>query len=267
MNAQAALLSPIEQPARTATQALQWQWARHQDEVREAQRLRHQVFVQELGARLSPIAGTLAGHDADVFDAHCEHLLVRTTAPDGGPGEVVACYRMLSANGAKRVGGFYADTEFDLTRLRGERHRMAELGRACVHPNFRRGSALLMMWGAIAQRAQQQGLDLLIGCASVPARDGGAQAWGLWNTLVPTHLAPIDQQVRPRIPLHPAPVSREPATLPPLLRGYLNAGARLLGAPAWDADFRCADFPLLLPLARLPASYRKRFFGPELMAA
>ncbi len=260
MNAQAALLSPRE-PARSAPQALQWSWARHQDEVREAQRLRHQVFAQELGARLQPIVGTPAGIDADVFDAHCEHLLVRDTAADGGRGEVVACYRLLSTTGAQRVGGFYADTEFDLTRLRGERHRMAELGRACVHPAYRRGAALLMMWGAIAQRAQQQGLDLLIGCASVPARDGGAQAWGLWNALVPAHLAPIDQQVRPRIPLHPAPVSQQVAAMPPLLRGYLNAGASLLGAPAWDADFRCADFPLLLPLAKLPSSYKRRFFG------
>jgi putative hemolysin len=225
-------------------------WARHQDEVRAAQRLRYDVFVGELSARLNPPAGTPAGHDADVFDAHCEHLLLRATAPDGSPGEVVGCYRLLSASSAQRVGGFYADTEFDLTRLRTERHRMAELGRACVHPSHRHGPAILMMWGAVLQRTQALGLDLLLGSASVPVRGGGAQAWALWNALVPEHLAPIQWQVRPRTPLHPAPVGA---------RGYLRANAQLLGAPSWDPDFRCADFPLMLALKNLPVSYRRRF--------
>ena len=48
---------------------------------------------------------------------------------------------------------------------------------------------------------------------------------------------------------------------PALLRGYLKANAKLLGAPAWDGDFRCADFPLLVKLGELPASYRRRFLG------
>ena len=40
-------------------------WARHQDEVRQAQRLRFDVFAREMGARLnSPVAG----HDVDLFD-------------------------------------------------------------------------------------------------------------------------------------------------------------------------------------------------------
>lgn len=255
------------QPARPArpTQPAQpvrlvCQWAQHLDEVREAQRLRHRVFAQELGARLQPPPGTPAGHDADLFDPHCEHLLVRESHDDG-LGEVVACYRLLSAGGARQVGGYYSETEFDLTRLRQHRHRLGELGRACVAPAYRRGTAVLVMWGAIAQRMQQLNLDLLMGSASVDARDGGMTAWSLWNALVPTHLAPIEWQVRPRQPLAPARLCADLPAVPPLLRAYLGAGAELLGAPAWDADFRCADFPLLLDLNRLPTSYRRRFLG------
>lgn len=240
---------------------LQVHWAQHQDELREAQRLRYEVFAQELGARLRPPPGTPAGHDADLFDAHCEHLLLRAENPDGSAGPVVACYRLLSAAAARRLGGMYADSEFDLTRLRHERHRMAEMGRACVAPEYRRGPALLLMWGAIADYLQRQKLDLLIGCASVPARDGGSQAWTLWNQLAPQHLAPIEWQVRPRDPLHPAPAHAGAMETPPLLRGYLKANAKLLGAPAWDGEFRCADFPLLLRLADLPSSYRRRFLA------
>lgn len=227
--------------------------------LREAQRLRHQVFAQELGARLTPPPGTPCGHDADLFDAHCEHLLLREVGPDGEVGAVVACYRLLTAEAAQRIGGFYCEQLFDLTRLRGQRQRMGELGRACVAPAYRRGAAVLLMWGAIAERCRQLGLDLLLGSASVPARDGGSTAWALWNQLAPRHLAPIEWQTRSRQPLAPAGLRSEAPELPPLLRAYLNANARLLGAPAWDPDFRCADFPLLLALQDLPDSYRRRF--------
>ncbi len=237
-------------------------WARHQDDLRAAQRLRHQVFAQEFGARLRPPPGTPAGHDADLFDAHCEHLLLRERidhGDDGELGDVVACYRLLTPAAARRVGGLYAETEFDLTRLRLQRHRIAELGRACVAPQHRRGAALLMLWGGIVEFLKREKLDLALGCASVDARDGGQRAWALWNQIAPAHLAPIDWQVRPRTPLHPARAHPGPVETPPLLRGYLKANAKLLGAPAWDGDFRSADFPLLLRLAEMPASYQRRF--------
>lgn len=246
---------------RLAPARLHMSWARHEDELRAAQRLRFQVFAQELGARLKPPPGTPAGHDADVFDGHCQHLLVREQFEDGSLGDVVACYRLLTAAAAKRIGGYYAETEFDLTRLRGVRPRIAELGRACVHPAHRRGPALLMMWGGICEFLQREKLDLMLGCASVDARDGGARAWALWNEIQPLHAAPIELQVRPRNPLHPASVYPGPVEAPALLRGYLKANAKLLGAPAWDGDFRCADFPILIRMDELPASYRRRFLG------
>lgn len=254
------LQQEFHQQARPAVR-LHLGWARHQDELRAAQRLRHQVFAQEIGARLRTPPGTPAGHDADLFDAHCEHLLVREQFDDGSLGDVIACYRLMGPATARRLGGLYTETEFDLTRLRAERHRIAEAGRACVHPAHRRGPALLMLWGGIADYLQREKLDLLLGCASIDARDGGARAWALWNQLAPTHLAPIDWQVRPRTPLHPAAAHQGVVEAPPLLRGYLKANAKLLGRPAWDGDFRCADFPLLLRLAELPLSYRRRFLG------
>lgn len=69
---------------------LQALWARHADEVQAAQALRWRVFVQEMGARLKPPAGTPAGLDVDVFDAHCEHLLVRTVPSEHQAAQVVA---------------------------------------------------------------------------------------------------------------------------------------------------------------------------------
>ena len=92
-------------------------WAVHDDEVRDAQRLRWRVFAGEMGARLSPVAGTPPGLDADAFDPHCEHLLVRTVPTVDQPTRVVGTYRVLTPMAAKRAGGLYSDQEFDLSRL------------------------------------------------------------------------------------------------------------------------------------------------------
>ncbi len=238
-------------------------WARHQDEVREAQRLRYQVFAGEMGARLPK---TLPEHDIDLFDDYCEHLLVR----DSATRQVIGTYRLLTPAQAKRVGSFYSDTEFDLTRLRLLRDKMVELGRSCVHPEHRHGGVIMALWGALAGFMVRNELDTMIGCASIPMQyegphgiiGGGHAAASIWRQVREKHLAPIEYHVRPRLPL---PVDKLDDSLdvepPALIKGYLRLGAKVLGAPAWDPDFNAADLPMKLRLAELPARYRKHFLG------
>lgn len=237
-------------------------WARHADEVAAAQRLRYRVFAGEMGASLSVLPGTPADHDADAFDAHCEHLLVRTIATASSAAEVVGTYRVLTPGGAKRAGQLYSDGEFDLTALDALRPRMAELGRSCIAPAWRQGGVILMLWSTLAEFMHRNRLDLMVGCASVPMHDGGHFAASLWQGLSRTHLAHLSRQVTAKLPLPIADLDQtrevEP---PPLIKGYLKCGAKVLGAPAWDPDFGCADLPMLLDLADLPPSYRRRFMG------
>jgi putative hemolysin len=237
-------------------------WARHEDELRAAQRLRWRVFVEEMGATLRPPRGTPPGHDADLFDPYCEHLLVRTAATDDEPSRVVGTYRVLTPAAARRIGGLYSGEEFDLSILAPLRPTLAELGRSCIDPDFRHGGVILMLWGALAGFMQRNGLRRMIGCASVPMRDGGHYAASLWKRLEATHLAPFDWRVRARCPL---PVDGLNSSLavepPPLIKGYLNCGAKVLGAPAWDPAFNTADLPLMLDLADLPPGHRRRFLG------
>jgi len=208
-----------------------------------------------MGASLNLPAGAPAGHDVDLFDAYCEHLLVRTTT-----GEVIGTYRVLTPAAARRVGGLYSETEFDLTRLRPLRSRMVELGRSCVHPAWRSGGAILALWGALAEFMTRNDLDTMVGCASISMRDGGHVAASLWEQLRQTHLAPIEWQVRPRLPLPVEELDRGLAVEPPpLIRGYLRCGARVLGAPAWDPDFNTADLPMMMRIDDLPAKYRRHF--------
>jgi putative hemolysin len=235
-------------------------WAKTDDEVREAQQLRYRVFAEEMGARLTLPNGAPAGHDIDTFDPFCEHLLVREQGSDGQPGPVVGTYRVMTPAAAKRAGGLYSDTEFDLTRLRGLRANMVELGRSCIAPEHRSGGVIMLLWGALAEFMLRNQLDTMIGCASVSMCDGGHFAASLWKQLEKTHLASIEWQVRPRLPL-PVDELRNDLTVeaPPLIKGYLRCGARILGAPAWDPDFNTADLPMMMRLSELPARYRRHF--------
>ena len=258
-----APVTPIALAARPSVGKISVGWARHLDEVRQAQRLMHQVFAIEMGATL---AKTLPGHDIDLFDDFCEHLLVRDAASQ----QVIGTYRVLTPTQAKRVGSTYSDTEFDLTRLRSLRERMVELGRSCVHADHRHGGVILALWGALAEFMGRNQLDTMIGCASIPMQttgdntgSSGQAAASIWRQVRQTHLAPIDYHVTPRLAL---PVDRLDDSLniepPALIRGYLRLGAKVLGAPAWDPDFNSADLPMMMRIADLPPRYLKHFIAP-----
>ena len=247
----------VEFLPRRIQSAIQVSWAQHQDEVREAQRLRYAVFATEMGARLPQ---TLPGHDIDLFDDYCEHLLVRDTASH----QVIGTYRVLTPAQAKRAGSTYSDTEFDLTRLRGIRQRMVELGRSCVHAEHRHGGVIMALWGALFEFMDRNQLDTMIGCASIPMLHNGVvtgdAAASIWHQLRQTHLADIQYHVRPRLPLPVEDLDQGLTVDPPaLIKGYLRLGAKVLGAPAWDPDFNTADLPMMMRTADLPARYRKHF--------
>jgi putative hemolysin len=212
-----------------------------------------------MGARLPE---TLPGHDIDLFDDYCEHLLVR----DGVDGAVIGTYRVLTPAQAKRVGGTYTDTEFDLTRLRFMRERIVELGRSCVHPEHRHGGVILALWGALFEFMSRNQLDTMIGCASIPMLHNGIvsgdAAASMWKQLSKSNMASVEFHVRPRLPLPIEELDSElPVEPPALIKGYLRLGAKILGAPAWDPDFNTADLPMLMQVKDLPLRYRKHFVG------
>ncbi len=252
----------LQTPATHQLPRLQATWARHADEVAAAQRLRWRVFATEMGARLRPPPLTPPGLDVDLFDAHCEHLLVRTAETDDAPSEVVGTYRVLTPGAAKHVGGYYSETEFDLLRLAHLRPQMAELGRSCTAPGWRQGGVMLMLWASLGSFMQRNRIETVMGCASVPMFDGGQLAANLWHALKTEHLVSADEQVRPRLPLAVDRLRTGCSAEPPaLIKGYIKCGGRLLGAPAWDPEFGVADLPMMLRLVDLPGAYRRRFIG------
>lgn len=259
--------SAAQQPA-----SYQMKLAQTTAEIREAQALRARVFAAEYGLKLPPAMaiGQTPGRrlpllDVDMFDAYCEHLIVRDTRC----GEVVGTYRLLTPQAAQRVGQYYSESLFFINRLEGIRGGLLELGRACVAPEHRQGSVIMLLWAGIAQRLQALGCTHLIGCASVSLRDGGLAASQLAQALRQVPAADAALTVFPKRryqPLMDADLARLGddvkslrAATPPLLRAYLKAGAVICGDPAWDPEFNTADFPILLQADVLSGRHARHF--------
>ena len=128
----------IEQHSVIDNQRLVVTLASTQAEIEDAQRLRYEIFAKEMGAKISSINGL----DIDKYDEHCQHLIVK----DEDNGCVVGCYRLLTIDGARKVGGWYSAGEFDLSRIEHVLERTVELGRACVHKDYRNGGVVLLLW-------------------------------------------------------------------------------------------------------------------------
>jgi putative hemolysin len=227
--------------------------AQNDDEIELIQRLRYNVFANEYGAVLG---ANDDGIDRDSFDPWCEHLMVRELGSD----RVVGTYRILTPHQAKRAGGYYSESEFDLAGLGDVRKTLVEFGRACIHEDFRNGGVLMMLWSGLAEILKQGKYEHVFGCASVSLRDDGNTAAKVWRqvrasvalagepTVAPLHRYPVDQLD-----------SELPAEVPALLKGYLKLGARVCGEPAWDPDFNTADFPMLLSVSNMGTRYRRHF--------
>ncbi|WP_293777441.1 GNAT family N-acyltransferase [uncultured Oxalicibacterium sp.] len=222
-------------------------------EVREVQRLRYKVFIEGMGLEALKNKDRL---DRDEFDDYCDHLIVR----DSATLKVVGTYRVLSPSSAQKYRGFYSEKEFDLTRLSNLRDRIAEAGRACIHPRYRSGAVIMLLWAGIAGYMQKHGCEYLIGCASVSLADGGANAAALYHAIADSNMAPAEYRVRPHLafPIAPPRTDSQPV-IPPLIKGYLRSGAWICGEPAWDAEFHCADMFMMLPLARLDSRYARHY--------
>jgi putative hemolysin len=222
-------------------------------EVHDCQRLRYRVFAEEMGAHLQ---SGYEGIDRDHFDAFCLHLVVR----DRANGEIAAYTRILNDARAANAGGFYSQTEFDLRGILPLPGPAIEIGRTCVHPEYRRAGAIAVLWAGLARYMAENGVEYMMGCASIGMQDGGYQAHAIMRTVREQYLAPESLRVTPRLSLPPLPVDGEiKAHIPPLLKTYLRAGVYVCGEACWDPDFNVADLFVLLDVKRLEARYARHF--------
>jgi len=206
-------------------------------------RLRYDVFNIEQGVGLA--SAEADGRDADGFDDWCDLLMLR----DEARGELIGTYRLIAGPAAQRHGGFYSAAEFDLSPLEPIAPRVLEVGRTCVHPDYRNGLAMQFLWYGLELELQRRGLRYLLGAASFHTSD--ADELNRVYSYTKTRMADPDFVCNP-VPrctvanLREVPLQAgDEKLLPPLIRAYAKMGSAVCSPPAWDPDFRCHDLLIL----------------------
>jgi len=260
--------------------ALEVRLARTAKEVKKAQRLRFQVFYEEMSA-IPDAVSMFSRRDRDTYDAICDHLLVldhSVPPPPFGKAKpkVVGTYRLLRQSVAEAHGGFYTASEFEIEPLVAAHpgKRFLELGRSCVLAPYRNKRTVELLWHGIWAYVQHHAVDVMIGCASLEGTDPSrlamplaflhhhAAASGEWaaRALPGRHVA-MDRMAKsaidPKAALH---------ALPPLLKGYLRLGASIGDGAVVDRQFGTTDVLVILPVENIAGKYIG-YFGSDRKAA
>jgi putative hemolysin len=215
--------------------------AENHAELANALRLRYEVFYRELLEKRR-----VYGFDIDRFDFKCDHLIII----DKKNNTFIGTYRLISSLFAKE---FYSETEFDISNILTLPGVKLELGRACVHKDYRTGSSIALLWRGIAEYMKLTNTQYLFGCSSVKATDLHEIA-SMYQVLAKDFMVPPNLTVFPKrrftikdfdelkTRVRDEDMLSVVEKIPPLIKSYLNMGAHICGEPALDKKFRCADF-------------------------
>ena len=252
------LLEKNEKAART----LEVRLAENQLEIEKALSLRYNVFNDELKEGLPESAAT--GKDRDEYDYYCHHLIVLDREKDA----VVGTYRILRRETAAANIGFYSETEFNMKKIYELEDELAEVGRSCVHPNYRDGSVISLLWAGLAEYMRNYNLRYLFGCGSVHSLDPAAASEAFaylkkHNALADDRfgITPLDTHILDGFDpdykiLDEKAVSRR---IPVIIKGYMRLGAKICGTPAVDRVFGTTDMFVLFDFEQISAKYGKKF--------
>jgi len=231
------------------------------EEVKGAQRLRFEVFNLEMNEGLSSSWET--GLDQDQYDEHADHLIAIAKANN----KIVGTYRMLRKSVANQNGGFYSEGEFDLSNLKKLPVEILEMGRSCVHKDYRSGAVIHLLWAGIAKYLKMADAKYLFGCGSLHTHDV-AEVSQIYSYLKSKYFAPEQFRVYPvekcivpglRDDLPQDQCRDVLKKIPPLLKGYIRVGAVICGEPALDAEFGTTDFFILLSTDQISDRYQNHY--------
>lgn len=220
-------------------------------ELRQALQLRHEVFYRELQNK-----ETADRLDVDELDLICDHLLI----VDKTSGRVVGTYRLISS---LFTNGFYSQGEFEIDEIVALPGVKLELGRACIHQDFRNGAIINLLWKGIAEYVRKTNAKYLFGCASVQTTDL-VEAGCLLASLREKGLSTTEYSVRPTPAYRSAladvtECGTVQSEVPALIQSYILAGAKFYGEPALDRDFGCYDFFMMLKVEEMSKLFRRRY--------
>ncbi len=257
--------------------SLEVRLARNFKEVKKAQRLRYQVFYEEMSA-VADSHTQATRRDSDPFDSCCDHMLVidhaslkRNKLGRQKP-EIVGTYRLLRQEIADRRGGFYTQGEYDIQKLidANPGKRFLELGRSCVLKPYRNKKTVELLWHGVWSYILMHKIDVMVGCASIE----GTNPDNLSSQLAFLHhnaRAPKEWRVT-ALPERYVEMNRLPAdsinqkealrALPPLVKGYLRLGAFIGDGAVVDHQFGTTDILVIMPVSELNSRY-VNYYGAD----
>lgn len=253
--------------------SLEVRLARSLKEIKAAQKLRYKIFYEEMHAK-PDWRMRVTQRDIDPYDIFCDHLLVLDHDRPRGK-RIVGTYRLLRQEVAQKHDGFYSSGEYDLSPMMtdsfraqiGEDKQLLELGRSCVHRDYRANSTINMLWKGIAEYLKEHDIAYMFGCASFEGTDPDKFSEAM-SYLYHNYLVPDDFKVRAlddqfiemnKVALEDLDVRAARRALPPLIKGYLRIGCFIGDGAVVDEQFGTTDVFILLPVEKIAKRYSKKF--------
>mgnify|MGYP003394498833 CR=1 FL=1 len=235
------------------------------EHIDAAQRLRYEVFFEEMGAPMTPEAAKIK-RDRDEFDDVCDHLLVIDHQPDGSQ-RMVGTYRLLRRAAMRKIGRFYTESEYDVSAIRDYPQEILELGRSCVDPGYRNRAVMQLLWRGIGAYVSKFNIALMFGCASFHGVDPEEHAMALAYLhhyhLAPPELRPVALKERyvdmNRMEKDAVDVKQAFAALPALIKGYLRLSGFIGAGAVVDKEYNTTDVSIVVKTDRVTDKYAQRY--------
>mgnify|MGYP001448513788 FL=1 len=244
--------------------------AEKKSELKKAQALRYSVFYKEKKA-IPTISKKILRLDYDKVDKFADHLIVIDKNRKGIKNKIVGTYRLLRGDIAAHCGGFYTSSEFDLSKILNsyKNNQILELGRSCVHQDYRNGTIMNLLWKAIAEYVKLYDIKILLGCASFHGTDVMKYTNELYylrkNFALPNELSvkSLDTKIYP-VYTEINPKTNDLRTfvkLPPLIKGYLRIGGKVSHDCFVDYKFNTIDLCVIVITDNIDEKYKKKYLN------
>jgi putative hemolysin len=224
------------------------------DELVQVLKLRFEVFFREFSSQK---VHRLIPYDVDIHDFTCDHLIVK----DKSSQQVIACYRLMSS---RNHSTFYSESEFDLSILKQMSGTKLELGRACVHKDYRKGAVISLLWKGLIDYARKSETRYMFGCSSINRSDFShlskiIQYIERQDAFLKDFTIDVLPKYRINFPIEESHSDSCGRPINSLMHMYLLAGAKMGRTLAYDKEMDCLDMFTLMDMEKLPSSFERRF--------
>ena len=232
-------------------------------EIKKAQSLRYKIFFKEKKIKRNNLKFLLQ-RDYDFYDKISDHLIIIDNDREFKD-NVIGTYRLLRGNCAKLYRGFYTEQEFDISNLKKNfsSKDILELGRSCIHSEYRSGIVLKLLWKGISKYIKICKIKILMGCASFNGTNPN-RFKDEFSLLYKSYRLPKNYKVKSlqNNELSPEKNIKQSIILnrlPPLIKGYLRAGGMVSENFYIDKEFETIDYCVIMLIEKIVSRYKSKF--------